>query len=662
MEKFSEGKKKLKKELTLLDVFSISTGAMISSGIFVLPGLAYAQAGPAVILSYILAGIMYLPVMFSYAELSTAMPRSGGSYFFVDRSMGPVVGTVGGMSEWLSLILKSSFALIGIGAFATILFPGINELHIKFIALIFGVIFVFLNLRGAKEAGKLQIVLVFGLLAILALYIVRGFTHIEPMNFKPFVTNGSFSIVSTAGLVYISFAGLTKVVNVGEEIKDPGKNIPLGMFLAFSTVMFIYAFAVLVTVGIVPAKDLAGSLAPLAIGAEKIMGPVGKILLVVAALFSFATTANAGVMAASRTPVSMSRDGHLPPLFQKINGKTGTPTSAILMTGGLMGAFILLLDIRTFVKTASVVMLVLFILVSVAVLIMRESKMYNYQPIFKSPLYPYIQVAGIIGYSLLLFTLGTKPLIMASVLLFAGLAWHWVYARIQINRESALIRVLERFMGSEFDRDLVKENLGEELKEIIHERDEIVEDHFDKLVKNAIVMDVGDDIGKEELFHEMSKLLETKLGLPHNEIYEKFEEREKEAGSVLFPGLAMPHIIVGCKCSISLVIARSKKGIQFSPNFPPVHALFAFVGSAQTRTMYLRSLVAISEIAQQDNFNEYWMKAKSIKELRNIILMGERKRVHLIYCMHCPEEVLFEDKVLCRIKCEDGEDCKDDEG
>jgi len=135
-------------------------------------------------------------------------------------------------------------------------------------------------------------------------------------------------------------------------------------------------------------------------------------------------------------------------------------------------------------------------------------------------------------------------------------------------------------------------------------------------------------------------------------------KKEKEASSVIFPGLAIPHLVVEEKCAISLVIARSRKGVHFSTKFPPVHTIFVFVGSKETRTMYLRSLVAITEIAQQEDFREYWMKARDKKELRNIVLMGERKRIHLIYCLHCPEEVMFEDKVLCKIKCEDGEDCE----
>ena len=126
----------LKKELGLFEAFAIAAGAMISSGLFVLPGIAFAKAGPAMIYAYLLAGLFVVPAMLAKAELATAMPRSGGVYFFVDRSMGVAPGTLAGMASWFSLSFKSAFALIGIGAFAVLVNPAITELQIKLIAVI----------------------------------------------------------------------------------------------------------------------------------------------------------------------------------------------------------------------------------------------------------------------------------------------------------------------------------------------------------------------------------------------------------------------------------------------------------------------------------------------------------------------------------------------
>ena len=149
-------KKKLKKELGLFDVFAISTGAMFSSGFFLLPGIASHYTGASVFLAYLLAGFLILPAMFSIAEISTALPRSGGAYFFLDRSLGPVMGTIGGLGTYFALMLKTAFAIIGIGAYAAIFW----NIPTKIVAITATLFFMGLNLVGAKKTSALQKVFV----------------------------------------------------------------------------------------------------------------------------------------------------------------------------------------------------------------------------------------------------------------------------------------------------------------------------------------------------------------------------------------------------------------------------------------------------------------------------------------------------------------------
>ncbi|MBT3191274.1 MAG: amino acid permease, partial [Verrucomicrobia bacterium] len=138
----------LKRELSLLDVFCTATGAMISSGLFVLPGLAHAKAGPAVIASYLLAGLLAMTGMLSQAELVSAMPKAGGTYFFVMRSMGPAIGTVNGVITWLSLSLKTAFAMVGMAAFTAM----IVSIDARLIGVVLCAVFFVINLVGIKEA------------------------------------------------------------------------------------------------------------------------------------------------------------------------------------------------------------------------------------------------------------------------------------------------------------------------------------------------------------------------------------------------------------------------------------------------------------------------------------------------------------------------------
>ena len=170
----------LKRDLGLAGVFAVATGAMISSGLFVLPGLAYAKAGPAMVLAYLLAGIFIIPSMMAKAELSTAMPKAGGTYFFIERSLGPVVGTFGGFANWFSLSFKSAFALVGIGAFTMLVKPDITPWQVKMIAVAACVLFTISNLISVRVTGNLQIGLVAILLMILFLYVARGFIATQP--------------------------------------------------------------------------------------------------------------------------------------------------------------------------------------------------------------------------------------------------------------------------------------------------------------------------------------------------------------------------------------------------------------------------------------------------------------------------------------------------
>jgi APA family basic amino acid/polyamine antiporter len=151
----------LKKELKLLDVFAIATGTTLSAGFFLLPGIAAQEAGPALVLAYLIAAVPLIPAMFSIIELATAMPRAGGVYYFLDRTLGPLFGTIGGLGTWFALILKVAFALIGMGAYISLFVP---ELSITPAAILIAIILGSINAFGAKKSGRLQILLLFGLL------------------------------------------------------------------------------------------------------------------------------------------------------------------------------------------------------------------------------------------------------------------------------------------------------------------------------------------------------------------------------------------------------------------------------------------------------------------------------------------------------------------
>ena len=264
---------RMKKSLTLIHVFCIAAGAMISSGLFVLPGIAFAKAGPAVIGCYLLAGLLSLPGMLSLVEMTTAMPKAGADCYTVIRSLGPGVGTVSGLLSWFSLSMKSAFALVGMGVFAAAL----ANLDIHLVGVLGCLVFVALNILGIKEAGSIQVLLVLGLFGLMIAYIVLGLPAVTLQRFEPFAPHGKGALFMVVGYVFISYAGLLKIASVAEEIRNPARNIPLGMLLALLIVSIFYTLMVFVTVGVLPAAQLAGSLTPISDGASVFMGHRGRI-------------------------------------------------------------------------------------------------------------------------------------------------------------------------------------------------------------------------------------------------------------------------------------------------------------------------------------------------------------------------------------------------
>ncbi len=612
----------LKKELGLLGVFAIAAGAMISSGLFILPGLAFAKAGPAMILAYIIAGILVIPAIFSKAELVTAMPKAGGDYFYITRSMGFTAGTISGLASWISLSLKTAFALVGMGIFALLISPGLSMTEIKIIAIVLCLIFMTINLLGIKGAGTTQILLVFFLIAILILYIMRGFVAITPERFTPFAPNGLLPVFSTAGFVFISFGGLTKVASVAEEIKNPKINVPVGMFLAFIVVLALYAAVTFITVGVLNYDTLSNSLTPISDGAKTFWGTPGVVITAIAAMLAFISTANAGIMSAARYPLAMSRDHIMPKFFLKVNNRFRTPHIAILATSAFMILIILFLNLKVLIEAASTMLLLLYISANLAVIIMRESKLHNYQPSFRSPLYPYIQIIGIIGYGFLIYDMGKDTLLITAIFILCAVLWYLFYVRQRISRESALMYVVERIT----DRKIVTDSLREELREVVKEREEIIEDEFDKLVKDALIFDFDEKIHFDDFIKIAADKLSQRTGLKPKSLIALFIEREKQSCTALRPGLAIPHIIISGKKKFDVLLVRAKQGIIFPDAPEPVHIVFVLVGTQDMRNFHLRALMAIAQIAQRHDFDKKWLEARKIEDLRDIMLLGKRQR------------------------------------
>ncbi len=616
MQEGPAGRGDLKRRLGMVDAASVACGAMLS-GLFILPGLAYAISGPGLLAAYLLAWLLAATGMLSQAELSSAMPKAGGAYFFVSRSMGPSVGTVYGLITWISLCLKSAVELLAVTIFAGPLIGGSPAL----VAGIFCLAFLLVNLLGVRQAGVIQTILVGLILAALGLYVFRGLTAIDVQHYAPFAPQGLQGVMAGAGFIFVSFGGLLKIASIAEEVQSPAVSIPRSMILALVVVGCAYLSVIFVTIGVARPEMLRGAFDPVSLAARSFLGPSGGVAFNVVAICALLTAANAGIMAASRYPLALSRDGLLPEVFSRVNVRFHTPHVAILLTGGLVVAT-LCFTMEVVVKAASSVLILTYVFSCLSIIIMRESHLQNYRPHFHAPFYPWIQLLGLLGFGMLLFQTGIVSLVTMLFIILGGALLHGYYGRTGRNKEFALLHLIERLL----EREYTDHVLETELKEIIHERDSIAKDRFDELIEDCLVLDIERSLTKEEFFEAVSGLLAERGRIRQLILKGMFLIREEQSSTVLSPFLSIPHVRVRGQRTFEILVARCRGGIRFSEDFQEVHAVFVLMSTRDMRQMHLHSLAAIAQIFQDPDFETRWMNAKNEKALRDTILLAPRRR------------------------------------
>ncbi len=428
----------MKRELGLFSVVAISLGAMIGSGIFVLPGLATAIAGPAAPLAYFIAGLIVVPAAFAKSEMATAMPEAGGTYVFVDKGMGPLMGTVAGFGVWFSLLFKSAFALIGLGAYLVVF----ADVSVKAVAIALTVGLVLLNVLGVRQTAGVQRVVVFGVLATLVFLVVLGSSKIDTATFAGFFDQGASGLFLATGVIFVSYAGVTKVASVAEEVHNPSRNIPFGILGSLGLMMVVYPAVVFVMIGVVGTGALSGSGTPVVDTARRFTNEVGVDVVAVMAVLALISMANAGLLASSRYPFAMSRNALAPAVFQRLTKKSGAPAVAIVVTGGVMALLVAFVPILEIAKLASAFQLLVFALNNLALIAFRESQVDWYRPTFRVPLYPGLPIVGIVACLALLTQLGTLPLLGAAGMTVVGIGWYQVFGRSRVTKQSASLDAL----------------------------------------------------------------------------------------------------------------------------------------------------------------------------------------------------------------------------
>ncbi|AUG46873.1 amino acid transporter [Haloarcula taiwanensis] len=441
----------LAKDLGPLAALTIGVGTMIGAGIFVLPGEAILKAGSLASVAFILGGVIAMFTALSASELGTAMPRSGGAYYYVNHALGPMFGSVAGWANWLGLAFASAFYMVGFGRYIARIFGlsgsvGVGPISltvVKLIALVGGAFFVLINYVGAKETGRLQNIIVVLLIAILSVFTLLGTLRAEPSNL-PAATD-VVTTLETTGLIFVSYLGFVQITSVAEEIKDPGKNLPRAVIGSVVIVTVIYALVLVIMSAAVPqgfiadiiSSDAENPIAVVEVGSY-IQGAVMGGALLFGGLLATASSANASILASSRINFAMGRDRIVTPALNEIHPRYGTPYRAIGITGGLILLFIIIGDLTLLSGAASGLHLIIYGLLNVALIVMRYVNPEEYAPDFVVPLYPLLPILGVVLSFALLVFVASDALLLSFGIAAAAILWYGFYARSRTEKQGIL--------------------------------------------------------------------------------------------------------------------------------------------------------------------------------------------------------------------------------
>ena len=444
----------LAKDLGPLAALTIGVGTMIGAGIFVLPGDAIQQSGSLAVVAFVIGGGIALLTALSASELGTAMPKSGGAYYYVNHALGPLFGSIAGWANWLGLAFASAFYMVGFGEYIqdivglgdTVALGPVGADTVTLLAVLGGLFFVTVNYVGAKETGRLQNVIVVILVAILTVFTIAGALRADPANLPP--GQGYGPMMVTTGIIFVSYLGFVQITSVAEEIKNPGKNLPRAVIGSVLLVTAIYALVLVamsaaVEQGFIAAEQAAGNIVVVS-AAQELLGPLGAVAMLFGGPLATASSANASILASSRINFAMGRDRLVTPSLNKIHPRFATPYRSIAVTGALIIAFIVGANvvggnaIVSLSSTASFLHLIIYGLLNVALVVMRTADPSDYQPDYTVPLYPYTPIVGAASAFALIYFISPDILVLGFGLVVAAIVWYFVYARSRTTKQGIL--------------------------------------------------------------------------------------------------------------------------------------------------------------------------------------------------------------------------------
>jgi APA family basic amino acid/polyamine antiporter len=401
---------RLKRTLNLLDATSIGIGAIIGAGIFVVLGIAIGYAGPSVIFSIIIAGIVASFTAFSFAELGSAIPKEGGAYTYTYELISPFAAFIVGCLWIFAQIVAGVAISLGFASYFVTVFP---VLPVKIVAILAASVLTSLNIIGTKQSTTVNNVLVITKIAILALFISFGIFQIQSQNYAQISPNGLVGILQGAGLIFFAYFGFGRIATLGEEVKKPERTLPLAILIALSVSVLLYVLTAFTATGLVNYQFLAQSASPIAVAA-KATGNLSLVTVVsLGAIVATASVLLTNLIGLSRVSFAMARNEQLPRIVARVSSRFGTPYISIAVMGALLVVLTSILDLRESAAITSFALLATHIIVNLCAIRLRK-KTPN-PTTFKMPLYPLLPILGLGSCAILMFSLPQEAWIVAAI-------------------------------------------------------------------------------------------------------------------------------------------------------------------------------------------------------------------------------------------------------
>lgn len=440
----SEQAGKLRRGLGFVDLWSIGVGALIGGGIFTVIGPAVTKAGPALFVAFLIAGVVAILSSMSYAELASIWPYQGASYAYAKFAFSPISTDLGKLiALWCAGLYFLSFAFaagavnLGFAGYFNFVFPGIPP---AIIAPVVSIVITGLLLAGIKATGKINTVFsIIQIVALLAIGVIAIFANpTGPFQYNDFLPNGWTGVFAATALIAFGQMQVEAVLTLGEEAKNPRRNLPLAQVSALVTVVVLYLITGYGVVSSASPSELAESSAPLSLAVENILPGVGAVLIAIAALTATGTSTIGCLLGSSRMLYAGAREKAFPPIFGKVGSKSGVPTNAIIFTGIIAlaatftSAFGYAKAIGLLVSAAVFANWFMMAIINIALVVVRVTRK-EIKPSFRYPVniknIPVLAILATIACVWILTYIALIPTLISVTWILLLTIWYFAYAR-----------------------------------------------------------------------------------------------------------------------------------------------------------------------------------------------------------------------------------------